>query len=47
MFKPAQLYIDKLRTELINSWYKPENIYWEGWTGSEVPDITDNNYDNH
>lgn len=32
---------------MINSWYKPENIYWEGWTGSEVPDIPDNNYDNH
>ena len=47
MLKPAQLYKDKLRTELINSWYKPENIYWEGWTGSEVPDIPDNNYDNH
>lgn len=47
MLKPAQLYKEKLRTELINSWYKPENIYWEGWTGSEVPDIPDNNYNNH
>ena len=47
VLKPAQLYKDKLRTELIKSWYKPENIYWEGWTGSEVPDIPDNNYNNH
>lgn len=47
MLKPAQLYKDKLRIELINSWYKPKNIYWDGWTGNEVPDIPDNNYDNH
>lgn len=47
MLKPAQLYKDELREKLIQSWYKPENIYYSGWTGCEIPDILDNNYDSH
>lgn len=47
MLKPAQLYRDRLRNELLKSWYKPENIFWSGWTGDEITEIPDNNYSNH
>ena len=47
MLMPAQLYKDALRAELLKSWYKPENIYWSGWTGDEIIDIPENNYDMH
>lgn len=47
MLMPAQLYKDELRAELLRSWYKPENIYWSGWTGDEITDLTENNYDMH
>lgn len=47
MLKPAQLYKEKLQEENIKSWYKPENIFWNGGTGSGYIDLPDNNYDCH
>lgn len=47
MLKPAQLYKEQLEIKNIESWYKPENIYFYGGTGSSVFDIPDNNYDSH
>lgn len=47
MLKPAQLYEDKLREEFISSWYKPENIYYNGWAGQDVPELPNNNYGSH
>lgn len=43
MLKPAQLYKDQLLKEYVKTWYKPENIYYTGWTGDSVPEIPDNN----
>ena len=47
MLMPAQLYTHELRAELLKSWYKTENIYWSGWTGDEIIDLPENNYDMH
>lgn len=47
MLKPAQLYKDRLYEEYVKTWYKPENIYYTGWTGDSTPEIPDNNYDSH
>lgn len=47
MLKPAQLYKDRLYTEYVKAWYKPENIFYTGWTGDRIPEIPDNNYDSH
>lgn len=47
MLKPAQLYKEKLQKELLKSWYEPENMYYSGWIGNELPDLPENNYDNH
>ena len=47
MLKPAQLYKDQLLKEYVKTWYKPENIYYTGWTGDSVPEIPNNNYDSH
>lgn len=47
MLKPAQLYAEKLQEENIKSWYKPENIFWEGGTGSSQIDIGEDNYNCH
>lgn len=47
MLKPAQLYQEKLQEENIKSWYKPENIYWNGWYGDSQITIMENNYDGH
>ena len=33
VLKPAQLYKDKLQEENIKSWYRTENIFWDGGTG--------------
>lgn len=30
MLKTAQLYREELEKKNIESWYKPENIYWHG-----------------
>ena len=46
MLKPAQLYKEKLMEESINSWYKPENIFYSD-IGDGLPEIPDNNYDGH
>lgn len=47
MLMPAQLYKDKLMEEYPKTWYKPENMYYRGWIGDNIPEIPDNNYDNH
>ena len=47
MLKPAQAYKDRLYEEYINTWYKPENIFYTGWTGDSMPELPDNNYDSH
>ena len=47
MLKPAQLYKSKLREEMCKSWYNPDNIFYSGWTGNELPSLPDNNYDSH
>lgn len=47
MLRPAQLYKDELIEESIKSWYKPENIFYSGYSGDDLPDIPDNNYDSH
>lgn len=47
MLKPAQLYKEKLYEEYVKTWYKPENIFYTGWTGDSIPEIPDNNYDSH
>lgn len=43
MLKPAQLYAEKLREENIRSWYRPENIYWNGWAGESQIELPDDN----
>lgn len=47
MLKPAQLYKDRLTEEYIKTWYKPENIFYTGWTGDSLPELPDNNYESH
>lgn len=47
MLKPAQLYKSELYEEYVKTWYKPENIFYTGWTGDRIPEIPDNNYDSH
>lgn len=47
MLKPAQLYSEELRKKEIESWYDPRNIYYSGWTGSEITELPDSNYDSH
>lgn len=47
MLKAAQLYKSKLQEEMCKSWYNPENIFYSGWTGNELPSLPDNNYDSH
>ena len=47
MLKPAQLYREKLCEEMCKSWYDLKNIFYNGWTGNELPSLPDNNYDSH
>lgn len=47
MLKAAQLYKEELSKLYLETWYKPENIYYTGWTGDSVPEVPDNNYDSH
>lgn len=47
MLRPAQLYAEKLQEENLKSWYKPENIFWEGGTGSSQINIREDNYGCH
>lgn len=47
MLRPAQLYEEELREENIKSWYRPENIYWHGGAGDNIPELPDNNHDRH
>lgn len=47
MLRPAQLYKDRLYEEYVKTWYKPEYMYYTGWTGDQVPEIPNNNYNTH
>lgn len=47
MLKPAQLYADQLRTKIINTWYKPEYIYWTFGTSEDAIELPDNNGRSH
>ena len=47
MLKPAQLYKDELNEKMIETWYKPENIYYHGGTGEYTIDLPDNNKNRH
>ena len=47
MLKPAQLYKEQLYKEYIQTWYKSENMFYTGWTGDSIPEVPDNNYDEH
>ncbi|MCM1224309.1 MAG: GNAT family N-acetyltransferase [Lachnospiraceae bacterium] len=47
MLKPAQLYKDQLQEEIIKSWYKPENIYWNGGPYDSMIDLKEDNFDIH
>ena len=47
MFRPAQLYKEKLYEVYVKTWYKPENMFYTGWIGDKIPEIPDNNYNSH
>lgn len=47
MLKPAQLYEEELQTKITESWYKLENMYWNGGAGDCQISLPDNNYDVH
>ena len=47
MLRAAQLYKEELEKKNIESWYKPENIYYHGGTGEYMINIPDNNADSH
>lgn len=47
MLRPAQLYKNKLYDRCVEAWYKPENMFYTGWTGDSIPEIPDNNYNSH
>ena len=47
MLRPAQLYEAELQEENIKSWYKNENIYWDGGPYSSRIELYDNNYESH
>ncbi|MCM1088950.1 MAG: GNAT family N-acetyltransferase [Muribaculaceae bacterium] len=47
MLKPAQLYEEQLQQKNIESWYKPENIFWHGDAGEYMIELPDNNCKYH
>ena len=47
MLRPAQLYAEELQRKNTESWYRPENIYWNGGTGDSNIDLPNDNYDSH
>ena len=47
MLKPAQLYTDRLREEILKTWYRPENIYWNGSYWDSLVDIPEVNASKH
>lgn len=47
MLEPAQLFKGELMEEYLKTWYKPENMFYAGWTGDCLPELPDNNYDSH
>lgn len=47
MLKPAQLYKEELEIKYIDTWYKPEYMYYSGWNGNEEIVLPGNNYESH
>lgn len=47
MLKPAQLYEEQLKLKFTEEWYDIRNMYYAGWTGTEIPELPKNNYDQH
>lgn len=47
MLEPAQLHKAALYKEYVKIWYNSDYMFYMGWTGTNVPDLPDNNYDNH
>lgn len=47
MLRPAQLYAEELQRKNTESWYRPENIYWNGGTGDSGIELPNDNYDSH
>lgn len=47
MLKPAQLYKEQLQRKNIESWYKPENIFWNGSYGDSQINLKEDNFDLH
>lgn len=47
MLKTAQLYKEQLYEKNIESWYKPENIYYHGGVGEYLIELPDNNENTH
>lgn len=47
MLKSAQLYEGQLKQKFIESWYDLRNMYYNGWSGTEVPELPNNNYEQH
>lgn len=37
MLKPAQLYEEQLKQKFIEQWYDLRNMYYNGWSGAEIP----------
>lgn len=47
MIEPAQLYEDRIRYILINTWYTSENMYWISWLGDDLFTADSNNIKTH
>jgi len=47
MLRPAQLYEDELRTKHIETWYRPEYMYYDGDVGDSIADLPADNYNKH
>lgn len=47
MLKAAQLYEEKLKEKLIETWYRPEYVCYSGGTGDSLVQLPDGNCDSH
>ena len=47
MLRPAQLYKEQLEMEHINTWYKPEYIYYSGGTGDNIIELPEDCFNSH
>lgn len=47
MLKPAQLYAEELQRKNTETWYKQENIFWNGGSGDSTINLPEDNYYSH